>query len=91
MSTFSGLRKVHGFWKSLCNRLICWWRSHKWMFTEEYMECQRCHKVVFRGDVNMRKNTIVPIAVVQVAEAACREAGYNKTARLLRRSLYTEK
>lgn len=55
------------------------------------MLCERCGKVVFRGDVDMSTHTIVPLGVVQVAEAACREAGYNDTARKLRRSLTAEK
>ncbi len=37
------------------------------------------------------KHTIVPLDTLQVAEAACREVGYNKTAKQLRKCLTAER
>lgn len=50
-----------------------------------------CFTITEGTPINFRVHTIVPIETLQVAEAACREAGYNKTARELRRCLTAEK
>jgi len=49
------------------------------------------YSVQHNGKINFSKHTIVPLETLQVAEAACREAKYYKTAKELRKCLTAEK
>ena len=75
--------------------------GHKWKFGKDEIICDRCPATLARNTpmvsvptpyhVDYRKYTVVPIETLQVAEAACREAKYYKTAKELRKCLTAEK
>lgn len=79
----------------------CWLFGHKWDFRKYYINCTRCKATLARKTASvtfpitdkreLSEYTVVPLYTALVAEAACREAGYDKTAKELRRCLTAEK
>ncbi len=86
-------------WQFSENEIICercgffLVKQLRWTEKHKQVVIVYCAKWVFPAKIaiDFSKHTIVPLDVLQVAEAACREAKYNKTALQLRKCLTAER